>query len=514
MNASTRRPRSYLRPAALLPAIVALGAPAAAAADDFTVNDDNSGNGPAGATCPTPDFTNPNALQTAINDAGVADGDTLLVCSGTYNDGSTGPAANVTKELILRGAQAGIDARTRSVPAANESVVNDTNGGINIAGGVDDVTVDGFTVQGVAGDAGIKTPGDAGDQRIVNNKVTLNTFGLFLNNQAGLQSVVRHNLFDNNNVAGSAAGNGIYGDAGTDDVLVDANRFNDHENAGLLLTSTGSVTNDDVFITRNQFVNDNGNDLLNENRILLLNSTGVLIEGNTLTNNANNAIQFFGNVNGAEVSGNTVEDAGFAAVRIRDCPPSDCGVDIGANSNIGVLGNTLTGGDAAINVADGGYAGELNAHFNRIAGNATGIVLDDAGESIDAENNWWGCNEGPDEPGCNGITGTAPASVDADPWLILSIRSSKGKVRARRTASVTADLLTNSDGEVPGDNLFPDGTPIDFATNKGSVDPDSAPTDNAEATTTYRAPRKGTATVSAQLDNETVTTTIKTKRRR
>jgi parallel beta-helix repeat protein len=57
-------------------------------------------------------------------------------------------------------------------------------------------------------------------------------------------------------------------------------------------------------------------------------------------------------------------------------------------------------------------------HHNRIFGvGATGLYNDSA-LALTAENNWWGCNEGPTTDGstdCNLLFGT----VDADPWLIL-----------------------------------------------------------------------------------------------
>lgn len=61
---------------------MALIAPAAAAADTLTVNDDATGPGPSGATCDAP------ALYTQIEaaiDAATA-GDTILVCAGTYTE--------------------------------------------------------------------------------------------------------------------------------------------------------------------------------------------------------------------------------------------------------------------------------------------------------------------------------------------------------------------------------------------------------------------------------------------
>ncbi len=51
-------------------------------------------------------------------------------------------------------------------------------------------------------------------------------------------------------------------------------------------------------------------------------------------------------------------------------------------------------------------------HNNVIKGNnvgANGLI----GTVVNAENNWWGCNKGPNQPGCDTATGT----VDFTPWL-------------------------------------------------------------------------------------------------
>lgn len=51
-------------------------------------------------------------------------------------------------------------------------------------------------------------------------------------------------------------------------------------------------------------------------------------------------------------------------------------------------------------------------HNNIIKGNntgANGLI----GTTVDAENNWWGCKKGPNQPGCD----TAIGTVDFTPWL-------------------------------------------------------------------------------------------------
>ena len=56
----------------------------ASAQDTFTVNDDTS---PAEGGCDTPDFETED-IQDAIDSALVADGDTLVICPGSYSAGA------------------------------------------------------------------------------------------------------------------------------------------------------------------------------------------------------------------------------------------------------------------------------------------------------------------------------------------------------------------------------------------------------------------------------------------
>ena len=42
-----------------------------------------------------------------------------------------------------------------------------------------------------------------------------------------------------------------------------------------------------------------------------------------------------------------------------------------------------------------------------------GLANDDTAHQVDAENNYWGCTDGPGNPGCDSVYG----DVDYDPWL-------------------------------------------------------------------------------------------------
>ena len=144
---------------------------------------------------------------------------------------------------------------------------------------------------------------------------------------------------------------------------------------------------------------------------------------------------------------------------------------------------------------------------NRITDNETGIVLDDADAAVAADDNWWGCNEGLPSPDCDSIGGANVGAIDASRVLALAI-DAPSRIRPRRKRTVTASL---EGGSVC---LFPGGTQIRFATNKGRVRPATAETEACAASVTLKARRRtrGNITVSALLDNQGVEATVRVVR--
>ncbi len=462
----------------------------------LTVNDNAAGAGPAGADCADADFA---SIQDAI-DASSTDG-TVLVCAGQYPE-----SVQVDKTLTLNGAKAGVDARSRS-GAAGESVITadePNEGGVNL--GANGITVDGFVIADAADPAigaGIGMPASFGNQTVTNNVVSDNTIGISANNLAGSPSTISKNKFEANNVAGAAAGNAIYGDSNVDDLTISQNSFSDQQNASILFAAvdTSTVQNTNVSITGNTFSGDKGNPSHNELRVLLLATQGT-ISNNTFENMNNNAIQLADGNDGITVSGNTIEDSGFAAVRVTDFGGA------GENSNITVTGNTLTGGDSAINVAPDGLSGALTASGNRIVGNTTGILMNDADGTVNAANNWWGCNAGPPSPGCDSVGGSDAADVSTATPLTLSINA-PAKIKKGKTKTITASINGGPSCQ------FPDGTSVSFATERGVLSGSTALTQSCAATTSLTAKgKKGAVVVSATLDNETVTDTVEFKKKK
>jgi parallel beta-helix repeat protein len=510
MTAAASKSKSHrLLLTLIISLFAALALPAAAGAA-ITVNDTNTADpGPPGATCATPDFS---TIQGAINAASA--NATILVCTGTYSNGAAGePAALIPPGkpgLDLIGARAGQDARTR--PSALESLISDPEGGIVVRS--NDATIDGFDIRDADNTyfAGIWLEEGTSNHRVINNIVRDNGEGLALGNGSAGQTVVRFNFFDANN---EVFGNGVSADLGpTQNVLIDRNRFRDQASSGVNFQSTSPVTgfNKDVQIVNNQFENTSPDDTFNENSIVLLSTQNAVIQGNTFSNNASNGVTLLGANQNVSVVGNTISGAGFSAVRIKACSASECGTQWDPNTNVSITGNSLTGthevgnDGAGIKIAQDGYAGVLQAHFNRIAGNDRGIELNDSGESVDAENNWWGCNAGPGAAGCDSVVTLGP--VDFNPWLVLGLSASPSTVPTGGTSTVTASLAQNSAALTPGGNNFPAGVPIGLSATFGTI-ASSVATASPNATSVFHAgSNPGTASIFAALDNQSVSTPV------
>lgn len=202
------------------------------------------------------------------------------MAAGTY---AVSGLVNVNKTLTIRGAQTGIDARTR---VGAETILSNTQG---ISVSAHNVVFDGLTIQdsSVAAFTGYGiwlNPGINGTQ-IINNIFQNNIVGLGISNGGASQCLVQHNLFKDNNLPGAASGTGIYTDqyvsGQVSNVLINENTFANNDNAGIGFGSN-DTNNPDSFITiTNNVINNCGRG------IYLLNTQSSLISGNTISNLTN-----------------------------------------------------------------------------------------------------------------------------------------------------------------------------------------------------------------------------------
>jgi hypothetical protein len=178
------------------------------------------------------------------------------------------------------------------------------------------------------------------------------------------------------------------------------------------------------------------------------------------------------------------------------------GSNFTGNQPVQLISNNILNNATGVLVQSQGLA---NLTFNRIVGNTVG-GLNNVDGTVTAENNWWGCNAGPGNAGCDAVTGVA----DFNPWLVLRLTAAPGTIVVGGTSALTADLTFNSDNvDTHLSGNIPDATSVAFAGNAfGNVGPSSTSTTSGKAGSTYSGTAPGTGNVSTTVDGQTVTTPI------
>jgi parallel beta-helix repeat protein len=397
------------------------------------------------------------------------DGDVIEVGPGRfYGD-------EVTKSVTLRGAQAGIDARGRTLAA--ESILS------SISLEAEGITLDGFTIEcGDSCGATIRADPGTGD-RILNNIIRGGGFQVSFFGTDELPSEIRFNEFAGVKLHSGAIGmpfktygvtigsSAVEGPSGLN-VRIDSNRFTGSSEA-MLSMSNVIGTHDGIDITNNELVlGDTGRGFD------LTNVTGARIAGNTISGGYDPAILLSANRN-VQVTGNTIRGNRDTAV-----------LTLNGGEALRLEGNTLLDNARALAVST-----DAGVHFNRFAGNGADIQSLST-VSIEAENNWFGCNEGPSR--CGHISVSNAAFIDVSPWLVMTVSASPDRIAPLRSSVITADFNHNSDGQLVAG--FPDGTPILFSSTGGSLSSDRGLTAGGIASATFTSTTTGEAAITTKLD--------------
>ncbi len=254
----------------------------------------------------------------------------------------------------------------------------------------------------------------------------------------------------------------LRGATGTSNTMVSDVTVTGNNNDGIWVRSLGDITDTTV----------DGSTAVDNNSGIHLDAGGQTVDA-TLTNN--------------------VATKNNRGIRLE----GDAGI-----TNVSVESNTLTSNTTGIEVE-----GTAGVHFNRIVGNTVGVMQSGVGV-VDAEDNWWGCNTGPNTPGCDTIVG----NIDGNPWLVLDLTTDPVSIPTLATSTLTADVTGNSNGaDTSGEGNIPNGTSVMFTTDLGDVGSKQVAkqtTDGSAEAMLTADEGPGTANVTATLDNETLVETV------
>ncbi len=168
--------------------------------------------------------------------------------------------------------------------------------------------------------------------------------------------------------------------------------------------------------------------------------------------------------------------------------------------------NTATNGGVIYNYNDGGTA-TVDLNFNRIVYNTAtgqGNVIYNLGDTIDATLNWWGSNN----PVFN-ILITGTGTVNVKPYLVLNITANPTFIYYGGNSTVNCYLLNDSNGNYhdPSDGCVP-GVLVTFTSTLGNMNPTDGTLSDGTSQSTFTPNNIGTATITATIDDQTVSTSI------
>ncbi len=204
---------------------------------------------------------------------------------------------------------------------------------------------------------------------------------------------------------------------------------------------------------------------------------------------------------GAVMMGNFVEGANVA----YEWLPGRFGANFEARGPLPFIANTAVNNMVGVRLDSNGSAG---MSCNRFVNNAVAVenVTDDNIASL-ANDNWWGCNAGPNNGACDSFD--VGANLTTDTWLVANLTSNPGSVESGGMTDLTLDVTLNNNSIQVTDCSLPDGVPVAFSADIGSVTPANTDTIAGVSPAVYNAPGiTGLATVGAAIDNEVATDTI------
>jgi len=369
-----------------------------------------------------------------------------------------GPVENMTSDMTYPSIQAAV---TAANPGDTLVVLSNlVEGQVNIDKNLTLTSNGGITVS-----AGVDTT-DAGDNRgwfLVDPGVNLNVSNLAFDGTGfDIYQAFRHK--GTGSFSNCSFSNILFPNGGATEIGFAITSFDDGAAASLSISDCtfSEIGKDAVFAFGNTSVTITGSEFTGRGALSENISYGIEVGGGASVNASGNTF-----------TDHTATDDGADSAGIFSSTTFGAGSEVTATSNW-FTDNTV---GMLTSIGDGS---SITANFNTFFGNSFGMSM---GVSADAENNWWGCNGGPNSGTCD----TTAGSFDTDPWLVLTVTADDNMLIFGESTTVYADLTFNSDGvDTSGSGSVIDGLLATFdGDGLGTMAPPSSTTVDGVATSSF-----------------------------
>jgi hypothetical protein len=405
---------------------------------------------------------------------GVTSGGTVIVYAGTYNQATS---ISLNKSLTLRGPNFTISPNG-GVRVAEALITGTPSTVLRISLPGSPVTIEGFKFDS----AGVV---DAYDP--------------------ALDITIRKNIYSN-----GISGGAFYFLNGPTQLTLDDNHLTNAvlpDNDTIFVAGNWNGTTGTVATITNNVIENTPTD--NASGMNLSNVSGT-VSGNQFTKLRYYGILLANNSSSITISGNVFD--GIVNPDPTNVPTWGAGIRFYTPAYTGpvnIKSNTFKNSYVGVGVrASGGNLAGMDIHvnFNRIIGNTFGIRHDGTGP-LEAQNNWWGCNAGPGNAGCDSVSEAGAGNTDFNPWIVLGVSAVPDTIGSGGTSTVTADMTRNSDGATPVGGTVPQ-MPVAWSATNGTMTPPSGTITAGQAMSTFTSANNSSGSACAMVDNQQLCTPI------
>lgn len=184
---------------------------------------------------------------------------------------------------------------------------------------------------------------------------------------------------------------------------------------------------------------------------------------------------------------------------------------------VNILACTFAGNQLSFAGGGGGalthQSGVLKVNYSRFVGNAAPAVFSNTNFPLDATNNWWGCNAGPGQAGCEWVGSAFTGVITTTPWLVMTHTANPDYIAVSTGQStLLAAINSNSNGQpiAPANLGAFSGVPIVFGNAVlGGLSNAATELGGGTAMATFGAGMiAGLGSADATVDNQTLTAIV------